>query len=116
MIEGKKILDIWMGAKVSSKKTGFPGIGIIIGMVHPRLYAIFNKTSVEDMLINNKTWTQLYPDWHKQPIIYVYYDKPRKVLTWEEAQIFDISQEEWENYPVSQYMAYVIEDLENFEE
>ena len=116
MINDKKILYIWIGAKVSSKKTGFPGVGAIIGMVHPRLYAMLNRSSLEDMIERNITWTRLYPDWHKHPIIYVYYNEPRKTITWEEAQRYDVSQEEWEKYPVSQYTTYVMEDLENFEE
>lgn len=104
-----------IGTKVSSKKTGFPGVGYIVGVLTPNLYCGWNRMTITDAIDSLGRWTEIYPNWYKDPVVVVFYETPRKTVTLEEAKKFGASYEDWDNYPMSQYIAYPIDDLTPFE-
>lgn len=74
---------IW--SKVTSKKTGFPTIGTICGIVNAYVFYIDIITRTKGQC-NLNTWTELYPDWNKPDrLVYgVFVEKPQRPLTFEE--------------------------------
>jgi hypothetical protein len=116
MIENKETIKLNIGTNVSSKKTGYPGVGMVVGIMHPQLYAAYGQKSIVEMIEQNKTWLDLYPEWFKHEVVIVYYKEPRRTITLEESKKYNISHEEWDNYPKCQFISYCIEDLEVFDE
>ena len=67
-----------VGDKISSKQTGFPGIGTIFGVMPAISYCHFARQ------YEFKLWSQLYPEWSLEPIYMVAFDEPRRGLRFEE--------------------------------
>jgi|GEM_PF-3271929 len=89
--------DINLGDSVISRKTGLPACGQVISVAHPYFFMkIRNITLVQDkdfrtIVVNRstrqeefKTWTDLYPEWFNQPVIYIRYSTPQKNCSFEE--------------------------------
>lgn len=98
-------------SQVTSKKTGFPGIGYIIGMVSEYMY----PKKIE-------RWDILYPKWRQKPIYYVSFETKRKSMTKEEIASQYPDKKDWEieemfqNQKETNVIAYVHDDLELVEE
>lgn len=106
--------------KVVSKKTGFPGVGEVVGIsVAGWYYGIqVSMVSEENRDKVCSRWFEAYPNWLHYPLVTVFYTEPRKTLTWEEyASVApNPSQFEYEAIPKTQSIMYPIEDLELFDE
>lgn len=114
------MIKIGLYNKVCSKKTGFPGVGTVVGVSIPRWYyscqlALVNEDKKHLLC---KRWFDLYPDWLDKLLITVFYDSPRRTLTWEEyvSVTPNPTQFEYDSFPKSQNILYPIDDLELFDE
>jgi hypothetical protein len=101
-----------IGQLVATKKTGLPGVGEISGIMTPIIFQSIARISVEQMCEQYTTWNKHYPDWHTKPVVIVHYKEPRKTMSKEEADFFNLPYEE---IPVSSNVSYCIDDLEILE-
>lgn len=111
-----------LGKKVCSKKTGYPGVGEVMGIEHPFLWCYCHSVplgiSPKDYADTLIRWNTLYPDWLRKPVIDVWYDEPRKTVSLEEIKIAqpDLSdfevQEMFDNIPLRNAISYPFDDLE----
>ena len=67
-----------IGDRVTSKRTGLPGIGIVCGMIYGYLY--LNYIARHDIHL----WDELYPNWNDKLVIYVTMDAPQKNMSFQE--------------------------------
>jgi hypothetical protein len=104
-----------LGDTVCSKKTGYPGVGRIIGLMQ--------ATVIGNLLpcANTTVWDELYPNWRDGILYYVLFDTPRKIVTLEELKKAMPDQGEFqlrellETLPQLMYACYCEDDLEIFE-
>lgn len=110
-----------IGDRVEFKKTGLPGTGTIVGVNHP------------DMIIENKQWDALYPDWRLHYVYTVKLSRPQKPISLAEYQtsILELPEPIRDMYttltaselelrylnevPFVQYASYPAEDLIQYE-
>lgn len=117
---------IYLGSEVVSKKTGFPGVGRVIGIYLAGGYKFISERAIGPHEFTR--WDTLYPNWISGLVFIVYYEKARKTLTWDEWQTgYDALpeerkilskyqlKEEYDKLPMMQVVAYPHEDLELFE-
>jgi hypothetical protein len=102
-----------LGNKVTSKKTGFPAVGTIIGVLDGLFWATNHPSA---------RWDELYPNWFMRPVYYVLYEKPQKHVTYEEFILgreqhaeHPILKMQYQLLPVQNPVVYCEEDLELFE-
>lgn len=69
-----------IGDTVTSKQTGFPAIGTVIGIQMPEIYG----PEIDDPQGRFSQWHKLYPDWREKLIYYVRYNTPQRPITFEE--------------------------------
>lgn len=102
-----------LGSQVTSKKTGFPGIGTVVGVTLASWY----RAMMAPQGVNFALWDTLYPNWHEKLMVTVYFDAPRKPLTKQEYFIVkpDGNEFEYEEIPELQIVGYPVDDLEIFE-
>lgn len=117
-----EVKPIFIGSKVCSKKTGFPGVGIVVAVEMAMYFCSkqalrFGQTT-EQAIEDCKTWHRLYPYWINKVICIVFYKEQRKACTLEEIQQscpdkteFEI-QEMFNNLPLVSVIGYPIDDLE----
>lgn len=67
-----------LGDRVTSKKTGLPGIGILVGIMRSYIYV---KTQQKKIYF---TWDELYPNWKDGCVAYVEMDQPQKSVSFME--------------------------------
>jgi hypothetical protein len=106
-----------IGTQVTTKKTSFPNIGTVVGVVNPIVMEVQHRQYGTKPI----RWDNLYPDWRKKWIFYVLLSSPAKPVTKEEIKL---CQPEWNDYEIDEYfdklplllvMAYPEDDLEIFE-
>lgn len=100
-----------LGDQVTSKKTGLPSYGYIVGILTGPVYIkmshcqimIPNYTDMEDietkgmssvdMIVTRlgypesimyELWSKLYPKWPLNPVVYVKFDQPQRNVSFEE--------------------------------
>lgn len=111
-----------LGDQVTSKRTGYPGVGEVCGIVRAGLYhASAGNRPLEDY----RCWNDLYPDWYEKPIVYVRFEEVRRTVTFEEFCKY-LPDDRYNDYdlktiyalkiPQTNIIAYPIEDLEYFGE
>ena len=115
-------IDIPMGCRVTSKKTGLPMIGTVHGVITAGLYMYSHKINPD----SEYPWDNLYPEWRDDFVCYVKFDELQKPLTFEEYKNVGEKQglnksDEWyrahyEDIKEVPCAAYPIQDLEIFEE
>ena len=106
-------------AKVVSKKTGFPGVGLVVGHLFAKIYSnMIGKTDNEMYRC-----CELYPNWMHKMLVGVLYDTPRRPLTLDElrlepkydniteAELLDV----YNSIPEVSLIYYPIDDLEIFD-
>ncbi len=111
-----------IGQLVTSKRTGLPGVGQIVGSMHARSY--YRSESIRlNTLDVCKRWTQDYPLWFDQSalIYFVEYETPRKTCTIDEVKLTnpEATQDELEYLfehmvPSITLISYPEDDLEEF--
>ena len=111
-----------LGDQVVSKKTGYPGAGEVCGIVKAGLYVASTGNKPIDSFC---CWNDLYPDWPEKPIVYVRFEETRRTVTFEEFCKY-IPDERYHEYdlktiyafqiPITNVIAYPIDDLEYFDE
>jgi len=127
--EQKIISDVYQMpvlAKVVSKKTGYPGVGIVVGHMIGEFYLFSTKRPVETYCL----WNSLYPDWRYKNVVTIFFEEARKTTTMDEVK-FDLKnnlthkdkfyteqdiQNIYDGIPKSNMAAYPIDDLEIFED
>lgn len=67
-----------IGDRVTSKKTGLPMTGTIVGVLMAPFYKSIAKIG------DNSPWNILYPDWLTSEVYYVQFDSPQKGVSFEE--------------------------------
>lgn len=109
-----------LGDQVVSKRTGYPGTGEVCGIVAAGLYHATTQKSLDSY----GCWNDLYPDWIEKPIVYVRFEESRKTVTKEEfakylpegLKQYDLDTLYAFQVPVTNVIAYPIEDLELFDD
>jgi hypothetical protein len=95
--------DLTLGDRVTSKKTGLPAIGKVVAvstgpvfLQSQNLVIVWKwldeeETDIEcwvvrrsDQIAAYVRWTELYPKWMWEPVIYVEFDEPQRTLSFEE--------------------------------
>ena len=113
-------------SQVTSKKTGYPGVGLVIGHIVGEFYRVTTERSVEAFCL----WNKLYPDWRYKNVVYVRYSEQRKNMTLNELRFSlknnpetsenDYTEQEiqdmYANLREVRTAAYPIDDLEIFED
>ena len=111
-------VNLYLGQKVRSKKTGFPGVGYIVGFSLPSFWMMVRKANVEDF----STWNNLYPEWEQKPLAHVFYQEPRKTVTFEEFKsgntVYkdEVLEDMYNKLELAQSIMYPYDDLEVFDE
>ena len=57
------------------------GIGTVIGMIHPKFTQLVMKHDPDPF------WRDRSPEWHKKPVVVVWFDEPQYVSTLEEWKV-----------------------------
>jgi hypothetical protein len=108
-----------LGQKVYTKKTGLPAAGYVVGTMVPQYWATLHPYNMGTYQSDSTTWDKLYPDWRRNPLVYVHFKEPQKTISWEEWSAN--APEEWTEYeikekydelPTQPAAVYPIEDLE----
>jgi len=108
-----------IGDWVVSRKTGFPGKGLIVGVLAAKPI-LYNKQHITGS--GYEIWDKIYPGWEETFIYYVWYSKLRKPLTIEE--YLEYKQENVTDYEIReqykqikqvQMISYPEDDLEFFD-
>lgn len=119
------ICPVQLGTKVTSKKTGFPGFGIVVRIELADFYISMATQGSMDLSCFH-TWNKLYPNWTQKPLFMVYFDEERKPLTMEEFKnsrvvsqwhdTFEYElQEQYNNIPNTKILMFPMDDLEVME-
>ena len=69
--------DFHIGDRVTSKHTGLPSLGTILGVVHASIYS--GRSTNE-----HPQWDNLYPGWEDLWVYYVNMSEPQKTCSFEE--------------------------------
>lgn len=105
-----------IGDRVTSKKTGLPMTGTIVGILKGVFYRALAK--VQD----SSPWYDLYPEWLDSEVYYVNFDTPQKSCSFEEfVQQSELSIEDAQvmykyTVPFAHNAAYPKDDLELIDE
>lgn len=70
-----EIQSFTIGDKVAPKTIGFPGVGLIVGIIHGMVYSSYSGDYMP------KLWNVKYPDWAEGIICIVLFDEERKPCT-----------------------------------
>lgn len=113
----KEFTKIILGGRVTSKKTGLPGVFKVCRISAGPFYC-FTKGAYtkEEALEKFPRWTELYPNWPDNPIVDVLFPSPRKPCSLEEVINNGGTKEDWDKLPETSFASYPIEDLESFDE
>lgn len=101
-----------VGSEVSSIKTGYPGIGRIVGVLLGEVYSLILKPN------GCVLWDRMYPTWRESFIYVVYFEQPRRPASREDILLaFPEATKEWREdmfngQPTLQLVAFPEDDLE----
>lgn len=119
MVENLSPPKFKFGDTVSTKVTGLPGIGKIVGVMPSIIHCQMVK------MVSNNRWTALFPDWENEYVYTVYFDEPRRWCSYDEyieslgteAGLYkeEALQSGYDNMPQLCTMFYTEQDLELFE-
>jgi len=106
-----------IGTEVTTKKTGYPAVGNVVGVVTPELWCNISGAPLDHF----KLWHKFYPDWVGKPVVVVKFREPQKPTRIDELQFacpelseYEI-QEMWDQLPKAQCAAYPLDDVEIME-
>lgn len=106
-----------IGDRVVNKKTSFPNIGTVVGIVDAQFF-IKTRSNLLDFFIS---WNDDFPEWQHKSVVYVEVDHPQKNANFDEfcRDHPHLSSEslksEYERIPEYKFLTYPIDDLQ-FEE
>jgi len=112
------MIEMRLGNRVTSKKTGLPMTGQVVGFVWPLVMAIQNNIPLRELKNRSTRWTEIYPDWDQKVLVYVFVDEPIYHMSYEEYKTHfkDGTPEHYqETVPKVQLISYPIDDLEEIE-
>ncbi len=111
------VSHIHIGCKVTSKKTGYPGVGQVVSVSVAGWWLAHNPSPSSYFI-----WDALYPEWKDKVIINVYFEEPRKPYSKEDLKIRYPDKDDsyfqalLDLAPEIRTIAYPIDDLEYFDE
>ena len=111
-----------LNQKVTSKKTGLPMVGKVLGIQSPVVLALTHGLSSQVALEKiYPNWTNLYPEWATDWVYTIMFDTPARHMSLQEYKTHhpDATMEEYkEEVPVNFCATYPQDDLEtiNIEE
>jgi hypothetical protein len=106
-----------LGSKVTSKKTGLPMTGYVVGICMPIMFGLMRGVCTQVELFDEyPRWTDLYPDWVNKPVYTVSFNSPMRTVNLEEYHKYGGSDGGYENLPKAIMAGYPEDDLELLEE
>lgn len=106
-----------IGQKVTTKQTGCPTVGYVVGIIHGLSWEINTQYTGQTYT----RWYELYPDWPNKPVYFVMFDEPHRTISFDEwcaiiePQHRDLNTYE-EHVPIQAMASYPHDDLEDMGE
>lgn len=103
-----------IGQKITTKQTGCPTVGYVVGIMHGLSWEINSRYSGQTYT----RWYELYPDWPNKPVYFVMFDEPHRTISFTEWCVSVEPKyrelEVYEKYtPIQAMASYPHDDLED---